>query len=141
MRVQTKENTCEHESNTEENDIMLRADNQWLCSWVQIPELVKDEKIKVHKLSYDSQMYLLVLGQFLHVFNLNEPVDISKIYAKELSRIREITSGDFIAAYSLRSSSSVHLSLKKLVNEEILYRTEGGYIVYDRLFGYWLRRI
>ena len=63
-----------------------------------------------------------------------------KAVAKEGS-VREITSGDFIAAHSLRSSSSVHLSLKKLVNEEILYRTEGGYIVYDRLFGYWLRRI
>ena len=35
----------------------------------------------------DSQMYLLMLGQFLHVFSLNEPADISNIYAKELSRI------------------------------------------------------
>ena len=63
-----------------------------------------------------------------------------KAVAKE-GIVREITSGDFIAAHSLRSSSSVHLSLKKLVNEEILYRTDGGYIVYDRLFGFWLRRI
>ena len=43
---------------------------------------MKDEKIKARKLSYDSQMYLLMLGQFLHVFSLNELVDISKIYAK-----------------------------------------------------------
>ena len=35
----------------------------------------------------DSQMYLLMLGQFLHVFSLNELADISNIYAKELSRI------------------------------------------------------
>ena len=28
-----------------------------------------------------------MLGQFLHVFSLNELVDISKIYAKELSRM------------------------------------------------------
>ena len=58
----------------------------------RIPELVKDEKIKARKLSYGSQMYLLMLGQFLHVFSLNELVDISKIYATELSRIRGITS-------------------------------------------------
>ena len=32
-----------------------------------------------------------MLGQFLHVFSLNELVDISKIYAKELSRIRGIS--------------------------------------------------
>ena len=37
----------------------------------------------------DSQMYLLMLGQFLHVFSLNELADISNIYAKELSRIYE----------------------------------------------------
>ena len=60
----------------------------------KIPELVKNEKIKARKLSYDSQMYLLMLGQFLHVFSLNELVDISKIYAKELSRIRGITSAN-----------------------------------------------
>ena len=57
----------------------------------KIPELVKHEKIKVRRLSYDSQMYLLMLGQFLHVFSLNELADISRIYAKELSRIRGIT--------------------------------------------------
>lgn len=60
----------------------------------RIPELVKDEKIKARKLSYGSQMYLLMLGQFLHVFSLNELVDISKIYATELSRIRGITSAN-----------------------------------------------
>ena len=43
--------------------------------------------IKARKLSYDSQVYLLMLDQFLHVFSLNELVDISKIHAKELSRI------------------------------------------------------
>ena len=57
----------------------------------KIPELVKHEKIKVRKLSYDSQVYLLMLGQFLHEFSLNELVDISKIHAKELSRIRGIS--------------------------------------------------
>ena len=45
----------------------------------KIPELVKDEKIKTCKFSYDSQMYLLMLGQFLHVFSLNELADISNI--------------------------------------------------------------
>ena len=57
----------------------------------KIPALVKHEKIKARKLSYDSQVYLPMLGQFLHVFSLNELVDISKIHAKELSRIRGIS--------------------------------------------------
>ncbi len=57
----------------------------------EIPRLAAGAKIKARKLSYDSQIYLLMLGQFLHVFSLNELVDISKIYAKSLSRIRGIT--------------------------------------------------
>lgn len=60
----------------------------------KISGLIKEEKIKARKLSYASQMYLLMLGQFLHVFSLNELVDISKVYAKELSRIRGITSAN-----------------------------------------------
>ena len=63
--------------------------NEYVLGY-KIPELVKDEKIKARKFSYDSQMYLLMLGQFLHVFSLNELADISNIYAKELSRIRGI---------------------------------------------------
>ena len=26
-----------------------------------------------------------------------------------------------------------------LVNNDLLYRSDGGYVVYDRLFGIWLR--
>ncbi len=55
----------------------------------RIPELAKREKIKARKLSYGSQMYLLMLGQFLHVFSLNELVDISKTYACRRGRGRE----------------------------------------------------
>ena len=73
---------------------MISCYAQIINGYVQgykIPELVKHEKIKARKLSYASQMYLLMLGQFLHVFSLNELVDISKIHAKGLSRIRGIT--------------------------------------------------
>lgn len=66
-------------------------------------------------------------------------VRLLKAIAKE-GAVREVTAGDFIAKHSLRSSSSVHLSLKKLVDDEILYQADNGYIVYDRLFGFWLRR-
>ena len=57
----------------------------------KISELAKNEKIKARKLSYNSQICLLMLGQFLHVFSLNELVDTSKIFSKELSRIRDIS--------------------------------------------------
>lgn len=67
--------------------------NRYILGY-KISGLIKEEKIKARKLSYASQMYLLMLGQFLHVFSLNELVDISKVYAKELSRIRGITSAN-----------------------------------------------
>ena len=56
-----------------------------------IEHLAADEKIKARELSYSSQIYLLMLGQFLHAFSLNELVDISRVHGKELSRIRGIT--------------------------------------------------
>ncbi len=46
-----------------------------------------------------------------------------------------------MAAHSLRGASSVSLSLKKLLEDELLYETEDGYVVYDRLFGLWLSRL
>jgi len=52
-----------------------------------------------------------------------------------------VTSADFMAANSLRGSSSVHLALGKLLEDELLYDTDDGYVVYDRLFGFWLARL
>ena len=57
----------------------------------KIEEIASGEKVKARKFSYSSQVYLLMLSQFLHLFSLNEIVDVSKIYAGELSRIRGIT--------------------------------------------------
>ena len=57
----------------------------------KIEEIASGEKVKARKFSYSSQVYLLMLSQFLHLFSLNEIVDVSKIYAAELSRVRGIT--------------------------------------------------
>ena len=54
----------------------------------KIEEIASGEKVKARKFSYSSQVYLLMLSQFLHLFSLNEIVDVSKIYAAELSRVR-----------------------------------------------------
>ena len=50
----------------------------------RIEEIASGEKVKARKFSYSSQAYLLMLSQFLHLFSLNEIVDVSKIYAAEL---------------------------------------------------------
>ena len=63
-----------------------------------------------------------------------------KAVAKE-GRVKKPTSGEFIMKHALRSPSSVHLSLRTLVNDELLYGSDDGYVVYDRLFGFWLARL
>ena len=52
------------------------------------------------------------------------------------------TSLDFIRRYHLPAPSSVKLALKSLQDKEYVYQTpEGSYLVYDRFFGMWLKRL
>ena len=43
----------------------------------KIELIASGEKVKARKFSYSSQVYLLMLSQFLHLFSLNEIVDVS----------------------------------------------------------------
>lgn len=54
--------------------------------------------------------------------------------------VKEVMAGDFISCHRLRAASSVSSSLKKLLNNELIYQTPDGYIVYDRFMGQWLRQ-
>lgn len=62
-----------------------------------------------------------------------------KAIAKE-GIVTEITASEFIAKYNLKAASSVKTSLAKLLNMELVYKGEGGYIVYDRFLAIWLSR-
>lgn len=55
--------------------------------------------------------------------------------------VTQPTSGLFVKKYHLRSASSVQRALASLVEEEYLYPTERGYIVYDRFLAIWLRHL
>ena len=52
--------------------------------------------------------------------------------------VKEITAGSFISKYGLTATSSVKSSLSRLIDDEVVYRSENGYIIYDRFFGNWL---
>ena len=69
--------------------ILQQVVTGYLPGW-KISEFAANEKIKAREFSYDAQIYLLMLGQLLHLFSLNELVDVSQIYSSELSRIRGI---------------------------------------------------
>lgn len=55
--------------------------------------------------------------------------------------VKQPTSGEFVKKYYLRSASSVQRALASLVEDEYLYPTEEGYIVYDRFMAVWLRTL
>lgn len=56
-------------------------------------------------------------------------------------KAKSMTSASFMAEHALHGASSVHLALRKLLDDELLYESDGGYVVYDRLFGFWLARL
>ena len=56
-------------------------------------------------------------------------------------RVKGVTGSDFLSRHDLGGASSVHLSLNKLLEDELLYEDADGYVVYDRLFGMWLARM
>ncbi len=55
--------------------------------------------------------------------------------------VKELTAGRFIAKYDLTAASSVKSASRHLLENEILYRSKEGYLVYDRFFGLWLQRL
>ena len=66
-------------------------------------------------------------------------VSLLKAVARE-GCVKELLNGDFISKHKLRAASSVSYSLKKLIDKELLYESDNGYIVYDRFMAEWLRR-
>lgn len=63
---------------------------------------------------------------------------LMKAIAKE-GCVLAINSGEFIRTHKLKAASSVNTALKTLLSKELIYKTEAGYMVYDRFFGQWLR--
>ena len=66
-------------------------------------------------------------------------VRLLKAIARE-GCVKEILAGDFISRNRLRAASSVSASLKRLQNNELVYLTPQGYIIYDRFMREWLRQ-
>lgn len=54
--------------------------------------------------------------------------------------VKQPQSGDFIRDRNL-TSSSVKTALDTLLEKELIYQIAEGYIVYDRFFAIWLKRL
>jgi len=55
--------------------------------------------------------------------------------------VKAPTSSAFLSSQGLGSASTVASALKQLLANELVYRSDAGYVIYDRLFGEYLRRI
>ena len=51
-----------------------------------------------------------------------------------------VFSGGFLKRHSLPATSTVRSALKVLLAKDLVYKTERGFIVYDRIFAEWLKR-
>ena len=55
--------------------------------------------------------------------------------------VPEPTSADFLSTNGLRGASTVRAALKDLAGKDIAYKSDSGWIVYDRLFAEYLRTL
>ena len=55
--------------------------------------------------------------------------------------VKSISGGDFITRNALPAASIVRSAAAKLAERDLLYRSDAGYVVYDRFFGLWLKRL
>lgn len=53
----------------------------------------------------------------------------------------EVMSSSFINTHNLNSSSSVQSSLKGMISKKIIAKEDGKYVISDRLFGLWLKKM
>lgn len=96
----------------------------------------------------DNELVSYVTGQILSEYSYTYAnvlatytpgqVNLLKAIAKE-GCVKEVLSASFIAAHNLRAASSVSAALKKLADNELVYHSADGYVVYDRFMGEWLR--
>ena len=55
--------------------------------------------------------------------------------------VKAPTSGEFVSRHGLRAASSAAFALNDLRSRDLVYETAQGWVVYDRLFGEWLKRV
>ena len=55
--------------------------------------------------------------------------------------VKSISGGDFITRNALPAASTIRSAAAKLTERDLLYRADAGYVVYDRFFGLWLKRL
>ena len=86
-----------------------------------------------HLVAENAMNYGLILSKCSPgAVELLRAVAAERVVAKPMS-------AEFGRKHGLRAASSIRFALDSLLNDELLYKREDGYVVYDRLFAEWLR--
>lgn len=80
-----------------------------------------------------------IYQEMLNAFSVVQK-NLLKAVAKE-KVVTKIHAGDFVSKYNLKNVSSVNRALNSLIKTETIYKTENGFMVYDRFLGMWLSRL
>ena len=100
------------------------------------PAVVTEENI----MEAVRQVICSELDGYKHLYHLLTRTQAAVLEAVAREKlVREPQSGNFLKQYNLKSASGVQRALDSLVRSEYVYRTDEGYIVYDRFFAIWLR--
>lgn len=97
-------------------------------------ERIVDEAVRT--LIEDNQ---LVYSDLLRTQNEGSRM-LLKAVARE-GKVAAVSAGAFVAKYGLKAASSAAFALEDLRKKELVYETAEGWIVYDRLFGEYLKSI
>lgn len=93
-----------------------------------------DEAIR-HIVNRNSMQYEELIG-----FLTDNQLSVVKAIAKE-GLVASPQSSEFIRKYELPGASSVKSALDGLTDKDIVYRKAEGFIVYDRFFELWMKRL
>lgn len=77
--------------------------------------------------------------RLLHLLTANQSRLLRAIANEGI--VKSPLAGDFMRKHQMKSASSIQRALQYLMDEEYLYHTDEGYIVYDRFFALWLKNM
>lgn len=100
---------------------------------VSSPQQVQDAI--QHVVNRNSMQY-----EGLMMFLTSNQLSLLKAIAKA-TNVANPQSSVFIKRYDLPSASSIKTALDVLLDKELVYQQESGYVVYDRFLALWLKRL
>ena len=99
-----------------------------------VVDITQAEQVLMGLLEENTPVY-----QNLIIMLTDNQLALMKAIAHE-GKVTAPNSGEFILGHGLKTPSSVNAALKSLVEKELVYKSTGGYMVYDRFMGIWLLR-